>query len=182
MKLPRKSLPKRVEAKGTLEDYYKKLGKMGYLQVGAGFYSRALSNGTQVIKVAVDDTGYDEYLKYVLANQNNPYFPKVYNVKRFKNVWRNQEQKDHPVAPWGERMSHNVTVITMEKLTKAGRKGNVLSTRYQRDWNKPKAENEQEQRMFDVLEKLDERYCIDMHSKNVMLRGDQPVVIDPVVA
>lgn len=79
----------------------------------------------------------------------------------------------------------DVTVVTMEKLTKLkANKQRHISHHFDIRWNRAfaKPKDKQEERMFDVLHALQkEGHSIDMHPGNVMLRGDQPVIVDPAI-
>lgn len=178
-KLRKQPLPKPVEAVGTLDEYYEKLLALGYKHLGSGLYSRVYGKGGHAIKVCIGDAAYNDYLQYVLANQDNPTFPKVYDVKRFKNVKRRE------TVVWNWDTDLDVTVVTMEKLKPLQpRKQRHISHHFDIRWNRAfaKPKDKTEERMFDVLHALQRKgYSIDMHAGNVMLRGDQPVIVDPAI-
>lgn len=178
-RLRKKALPEPVEAVGTLDEYYEKLLALGYKHLGSGLYSRVYGKDGHAIKVCIGDDAYNDYLQYVLANQDNPTFPKVYDVKRFKNVKRRE------TVVWNWDTGLDVTVVTMEKLKKLKpQKQRHISHHFDIRWNRvfAKPKDKQEERMFDVLHALQkEGHSIDMHPGNVMLRGDQPVIVDPVI-
>ena len=54
--------------------------------VGAqGFVYKMLNKPGKVVKVALlfDDDAYEQYIRVVLKYQKNPYFPKIYNIKKY---------------------------------------------------------------------------------------------------
>lgn len=174
--MKKKKLPERIKPQGTLEAYSAKLYAEGYREIGRGLFSDAWAKDNVVVKVARNDMGYDRFLEYALAYQHNPYFPKIYHVARYEGVesWNN---------PYGY-----ATVVTMEKLrsvenTKKGRK---TSDRVELDAegvSKVPFDNSPEYReAMKVLKELKKEVRrIDLHDGNIMYRGKQLVITDPVV-
>lgn len=184
MKIKRAKLPDRLQPTGNLDQFHDRLRTDGYKIIGNGLYAEVWAkdnDDSHVIKVARDDVGYDEYLSYVLANQENPYFPRVFDVKRFKgvkNVWSGGD----------------ITVVSMERLTKGGKKAKKqLSKRLHRGakdatWyteEQKKAaramfKTKHEKQLLEVMTALSKtRGWLDLHDGNIMHRGNQLVVIDP---
>lgn len=191
----RRKLPPFLKPSGSLEDYKKKLQAMGYKQIGDGFESTVWAkDDTHVLKLVDANSAYADYLEMVLANQENPYFPRVFDVKRFKDV------------KWG-RGTNSFTdymVVSMERLGElpefvdlfagpdAGRK---FLTRLQKavgstEWGKVPIDkavrktfkNKEEKMLLFAMDELKKQHNdLDLHRGNIMLRGNQPVVIDPVV-
>ena len=176
-------LPEPIEPVGSLYDYYEKLEKMGYRRVGDGYFSSVFVKGNQTIKVAVNDSAYDAFLSYALAYQNNPLMPKIYAVARYKNVqhWSDMGHKRYGVA---------VTVVTMERLKhgpqRDARKRSSYFTEagfaYSNQGNKAflPSSTKEERQASRILGTLFKSHREDLHSKNIMMRGKQPVIIDPV--
>lgn len=194
-KIKRKKLPNYLEPQGTYTEFLDKLTSDGYGYVGDGLFSTVYAkDDTHVIKVAHGDKGYEVYLSYVLANQENPYFPRVFDVKRFKNVNRS----------WGKG---DVTVVSMERLEegpeekrqqkvaigafiKKSTVSDKVSSWRRSLWGDEKLAMENHpvhlrgkhaKQMLDVMRELsDSRDGLDLHDGNIMYRGNQPVIIDPV--
>ena len=168
------TLPEPRKARGTLEGYYRKLEKLGYKEIGSGAFSTVYGNGDVVIKVAEGGDGYDAFLEYALAYQNNPYFPKIYAVERYTNVKWNRKSKS----------GSEYTVVTMERLDGEAPPGISRSLHTRTSEVKSKqftSDNPKEKQALRVLAELEKEHgWLDMHSGNVMMRGKQPVIIDPV--
>lgn len=184
----KRRLPRPLTTEGNLTAYYNRLRKEGWKVAGRGAYARVFQKDGVVLKVAVDDPAYDKYLAYVLAHQDNPYFPKVYDVKRYEGVHYMPPVADE--LAWFKPLGSNVTTVMMEQLGKSKGKARKFSEKAAdaaRPWTNEhiKADNPHEQELFDVLYALrnDRRgYAVglDLHAGNILLRGNQPVVTDPV--
>lgn len=187
----KKRLPKLQTASGTLDNYYQRLVADGWKEIGSGYKAKAYTKDGVVLKVACDDAGYDDFLRVALANQDNPYYPKIYSVDRYKNVEYKYE--------WSEQTYKHkrVTVVLMEKLQSAKEAG---ETTINSDWgtiHNPVADklrtlgrlvvngkieiNESELEVAEALAELFSKHREDLHAENLMYRGKQPVVTDPVV-
>lgn len=168
------ALPEPMKAKGTLAGLKKRLEKGGYSVTGEGFFATVWTKDDVAIKVAIGDIGYDTWLEECLKNQGNPYFPKIFDVKRFTDVKR-------------ERTSVtklDVTVVSMERLEKKEDKyqAEQLGTKYGRARSrKIKTNDKHERELFKALNRVESsRGWLDIHSENILFRGDQPVITDPV--
>jgi hypothetical protein len=72
------------EAQG---DYTSRLRDLRIKRVGSGIQADVYQHpqvDTIVVKVASEHDAPLAYLQYVLKHQDNPYVPKVYNVRRFQ--------------------------------------------------------------------------------------------------
>lgn len=172
-KLKTSKLPDPMKPKGTLKKLENKLFSEGYFRIGSGAFATAYAKDDHVIKVAKNDVGYDTWLSIVLANQDNPFMPKIYDVKRFADVKvdRNSEFK------------YDVTVVSMERLHKDysefGRQNVGERLSWSRKSYQPKDVHEKQ--LVAILNKLEkERGRLDIGSSNVLFRGKQPVFTDPV--
>jgi len=170
-------LPKRVKGKRTVEEYIHSLEELGYRHVGDGFYSEVLVGKNDVIKLAYDDPAYDDYLRYVLANQNNPYFPKIYSVHRYKDTVRWESIDNKP----------NITVVKMERLQYGTQKQRRFSSNMMKKagndvrWQVPLSiDGRYERQAAKVLGELFTKHREDLHTGNVMFRNGHTVIIDPV--
>lgn len=172
------TLPERVKASRNIEQYKAELFRLGYFESFAdGFYSEVFLGKKDVIKIAFDDPAYDAYLEYVLAHQNNPYFPKIYSVHRYNNVprWHDNSGKA------------NITVVKMERLTPGSMKARRTTSNMlkkagkEAQWRHPLSiDGRHERQVSKILGELFSRHREDLHSGNVMFRHGHAVVIDPV--
>lgn len=168
------ALPKPIPAQDTLAALAKRLREDGYKKVGSGAFAEVWAKGDVAIKVALDDEGYDLWLEECLKNQDNPYFPKIFDVKRFSKV---KKVRTHSYT-W------NATVVSMERLEQKEEKyqAEQLGTKY--GWarsRKIKTKDKHERELFKALDRVESsRGWLDIHSENILFRGDQPVITDPV--
>lgn len=186
-KVKRVPLPDFLEPTGTMAEFEERLHKEGYRRIGHGLFSEVYGkrgDKSHVIKVARGDTAYDDYLSVVMAHQENPYFPRVFDVKRFKIS--------------GLFYEDNVSVISMERLEKGGRKGkyknslggHIKSMTGEHAWNAQKRamkdlpiefKGRHAKQMLAVMKDMHKHHgWLDLHKGNIMFRGEQPVIIDPV--
>ena len=186
-KVKRKRLPASLKPSGTLEEFNERLEKEGYRRIGSGLFATAWAkDDTHVIKVASNDSAYEDYLSVVMAHQENPYFPRVFDVKRFKGV--GFYRKD------GGDM--NVTVVSMERLQpgemepKMALEGHIKLSAKHVIWDDkaleltkkyPMPNSKHSKQLFRVMKEMNREHgWLDLHSGNIMFRGEQPVIIDPV--
>lgn len=195
------ALPAPVKARGTLLEYYDKLEKDGWKFAGAGAGGKVYTKGKFALKVS-EDEAYDHFLEYALAHQNNPWFPKIYSVDRYEDVYYNKADKlFSTVKPkewnrkwfgeWNPSKGNNYTVTLMEKLEfKKGtyQQRNKVSTALEQtakeiNWGlKPpmKKMGRSQKQAAKVLAELFKEHSPDLHDRNIMYRGKQLVIIDPV--
>lgn len=198
--MKRVALPAPVKAQGTLEEYYGKLTKDGWKFAGSGAGGTVYTKGEYALKVS-EDGAYDDFLSYALAYQDNPWFPKIYDVKRYEEVFMNPDDRrwnsekpliwDHRFGQWSPGKGSTYTVTLMEKLEfKKGtyRQRKKVSTGMEQtakeiNWGlKPpmtKMSRSQKQ-AAKVLAELFKEHTADLHDRNIMYRGKQLVIIDPV--
>lgn len=165
----------------TRPDFYKdavdKLHNAGYKFLGDGVYASAFqrkSRPNEIIKLfKSSDEAYMHYLEFVLENQSNPHFPKIFG-------------KPMEITP-------DYYVVKMEKLDPVGKSfdrkffngiehyldGFVISDSY------IEAYLDSHPSFKEALDKLAEfkketYYDWDFHSGNVMWRNNTLVIIDPV--
>lgn len=164
-------LPEYMAPKDTLEEFYIRLHDAGYNLIGSGAYARAYTNGEHVVKVAVDDEGYDMWLEECLKNQGNPWFPVIHDVKRFKDV-----------RSYG--MHRKVTVVSMEVLEKNAKRYSSMNPRKYYNWRQAKqykGKSKLEQKLVASLNEIKQRRgWLDLQAGNVLFRGKHPVFTDPV--
>ncbi len=108
---------KTIKTDVTIKQYTRKLKASGFKQIGMGCFATVyLHPGKnrvyKVGKLDCDDAGewaYLSFVKKVLRNNNNPWFPKIYSVKIFKT----KASKDH-YAHFDE--NEMFFVVSMERL------------------------------------------------------------------
>lgn len=184
-KLKKAALPERVQAKRLLKTYYKALHKAGWNNIGEGAYAQVFAKGDYVIKVAMDSPNYEEYLSYVLANQDNPHVPKIVSVHRYdlkKGDFRPAE------SSWDEDRGKTAVVVKMEKLKYKGwEAGEGVAGRLEkaagyRRWDEKKypALNKDEKVLVEILRQVWKGSGSDLGGPNLLFRGNTYVVTDPV--
>lgn len=138
--------------------------------LGDGHFSTVfdLGNG-RVLKVANlnDDPGYEWFVSKIKNIRDNPFLPRVF----FSGMWN------------GKR------VYILEKLEPIWQREKTAPGAYDCYRNVRDAINEggnpyltvTDVHLLQVIEVLrSSKYSLDLHDENVMMRGDQPVITDPV--
>lgn len=147
--------------------------------LGTGYFSYVKQHPkrkNEVIKLATNDRAYCLYLRIVLANQNNPFFPKVYEAYKLE----------------GE----NTVMVRMEKLDSMRREMWLSDTNPKKKLLrniqnqlrysfcptvKPYTSRFHMQAVAAINNMCDEHNIgVDLHGGNVMFRGRQIVITDPV--
>ena len=145
----------------------------GIERIGSGAYSIVYAiDDKRVIKVVRGtDSGYARFIDAVRRNRNNPHLPKVY----YSGVWAGK------------------TIYILERLTERpetpmpGRYGDCKANEYfraaitQRPSENPfiRLASRYLEQVANLLREINTRGGLDLHSANVMFRGDVPVVTDP---
>lgn len=127
------------------------LEKYGFHPVGSGKYGEVFVNRSYpfVIKLFMKDTAYLLWLNFCKMHPNNPYCPKI----RGKVV----------------RLGDNFMAVRLEKLENGGNPDQIYNMAQRGDKDAIEIVN--------FLNKY--QNLLDMHSGNVMMRGDQLVITDP---
>jgi hypothetical protein len=173
--------------------------------LGGGQQARAYNSypKNNVVKLAnitgPDDPVY-QFLRVCLKHQDNPYFPKIYNVKKYKlNTDRSTKViNKYKLVITMERLRH-VTLadtkllerlfgLSFKKFQDDRTAGKFLrSMFYDQGWRQELIKNTKDVKLKQALklvEPLFRHYQGDMHLGNIMLRGTgsgaQLVIIDPV--
>jgi hypothetical protein len=192
-----------------LSQYHQRLQKKHKMKtVGSGAYAVVYQHPqhtTMVVKVAEQGQDALAWLSFVANNQNNPYVPKIYDVKRFQS--NRAKQTGHWLAD-----STHYYVVFMEKLSSYDKlsdeaKEIVLFQHFGPIVNKwterhtvdnlfnviigdprfIRGMKTQSRRsgvpspaLVQVMDVLDRMKYLDVHDQNVMMRGKQLVFVDPV--
>jgi hypothetical protein len=128
--------------------------KYGFSLLGAGIYGAVFgkSGYPYVIKVFRKDVAYMKWIQFALKHQDNPYIPRI----RGKVV----------------RIGSTFMAIRLEKLTESSPNLDT-STLYD-------AADDGDEYALQVVDFLEQNNkLLDLHAGNVMMRGNQMVVIDP---
>jgi hypothetical protein len=156
------------------------LAELGWTLIGHGQFSLVYSNPkfNYVLKIFTQDTpGSIEWLEYVVANQNNPFLPRVYG-----KMWR---------------ISHTAYAIRMERLMPFKSKTDPVFAKYidpelqSRHWEEIFVEENTEfleanwpdlAAAFETILDLSQyNGDDDLNLSNIMKRGNSLVITDPVV-
>lgn len=191
--------------KEPLEDYLHRLDKMGVAKpgrkrigfLGSGAYAHVYQHPEHegiAVKVSGEEYSVLRYVRFALANQRNPYVPKIYDVHRFRDSrddeeyfvifmeklndyegLRNQQKKQILRYHVGNLVdiTNNFTDFFWEDSLK------VLSylRKHAKEEKLPLA-----QFLIPVLSYLYKNDMEDTHDANIMLRGSKQIVFtDPAV-
>jgi len=156
------------------------LETLGWTLIGSGQFSLVYANPkfNYVLKIFTQDSpGGIEWLEYVVANQNNPFLPRIYG-----KMWR---------------ISFTAYAIRMERLTPFKSKKDPVFSKYidpniqSRSWEEIFDEENEEflkehwpdlDAAFETILKLSQyNGDDDLNLSNIMKRGDSLVITDPVV-
>jgi len=136
------------------------MSKHGFTRVGSGKYASVFKN-TQykyVVKVFMKDAAYFKWLEFVLKNRNNPYVPKI-KGKVIKITPMFYAIRMEPLAPY---------------------KGSSEFMTHYSKWSRDPSYKSGDKDIDDILQYFKKyKGLLDLHGENVMLRGNQLVVIDP---
>jgi len=156
------------------------LAELGWTLIGHGQFSLVYGNPkfNYVLKIFTQDTpGSIEWLEYVVANQNNPFLPRVYG-----KMWR---------------ISHTAYAVRMERLMPFKSKTDPVFAKYidpelqSRHWEEIFVEENTEfleanwpdlAAAFETILDLSQyNGDDDLNLSNIMKRGNSLVITDPVV-
>lgn len=175
---PSLKLPRPLKGDGSDRwDFHKKLRKQGHREIGCGAFAYVFAKpkSNRCIKVG---NRYDEYLEYVQfvgLNSDNPFFPKIYSVKIYREGF------------------YAVEMERLRPYSKVGDKHrNLAFKRLGIKWlddlecpNQMKAKSKHATHVKRVLQTVFRGNQPDIHTGNVMWRKfginqHQLVITDPV--
>jgi hypothetical protein len=146
----------------------------GFVELGTGSFGAVYEKPGYpwVFKLFHRDPAYLTYLKYVMANQSNPAVPKIKG-----NVLK---------------INDDTYAIRMEKLTKLPRpippnvKQILQIISYTNKFSELSEENKKwlatyEPNIYKIVKAMGSFYDLDIGINNIMMRGNQVVIVDPVV-
>lgn len=147
-------------AVGDIAEPYK------FKQIGSGLFAVVLKNKTYpyVLKIYdKNDTGYKHYLDFCIKNQDNPYVPKI---------------KGRPVSIRDTRYMV-IRIETLEPINKGDMRTFYILWEGVRNGT---TTDRNLKKVIDFIEmmKTDPGIHFDLHQGNVMKRGNQLVVTDPL--
>lgn len=160
----------------NISQFVENLKANGYTQlvIGEGMFGAAFRKEGEpwIVKIWEHDPAYEIYLNYVLQNQNNPHVPKIYGKPlKIMNKFRlaRMELLDN-ANPYG--LGRPGARSEMENYVQTG---NIeFAPTIFETWPSLKP-------VLDFIHsKIEGSYSADMHSGNVLWRGNDPVVIDPL--
>lgn len=185
-----------------LQNYVKRLKKLGIKRLGGGSFANVFQHPTLpdvVVKLLVEnDWGYEQYVKFSQKNPANKYVPKILQVVNADQAFDKKHEAD----------VENLRLIFMEKLQPAldddylefandcsatlYLKGNANFARMDSainymnsvsTWVQLSTQKKDPQlaalAQFIVKTRGKRGAALDMHSGNIMMRGNQVVVTDP---
>jgi hypothetical protein len=152
------------------------LNEHGFVKLGMGTFGLVFEKPGYpwVFKIFNDDRAYMDYIKYATAHQANPNVPKIKGnlIKIDKYTYAIRIEKLTPFKPAPENDSeHDLHRLLL-----------ILC-----DWRScyPDAKKFVEDKfpgIYSIIMDLsnDGNWLLDLHEDNIMLRGNTPVLVDPV--
>jgi hypothetical protein len=134
--------------------------KYGFSLLGSGKYASVYGNPKYdyVLKVFMKDSAYLKWIEFVQKNKGNPYVPKV-------------KGKVVKITP-------TFYAIRLEKLSKFTSGGQFMKDFSA--WQKDNSFKSSDQNIQDILDYFGKhKKLLDLHGENMMMRGNQLVIIDP---
>lgn len=162
------------------------MAKYGYKNVGQGAFATVFINEqkpSEIVKIFSDDPNTVKWLKWCVANKGNPFVPQIkakpvrihndwYVVRMERLEFNKSNQKEFAKAfrtlidNWQSLKSGDLPqeyIVGMEKVAPG------ITT------------NPQLREVIEYLmDEFSDPWAIDINKGNVMMRGNQPVIIDPV--
>jgi hypothetical protein len=159
----------------NLKNYMQKLG---FSYVNGGLYSEVFTDNKNIVKIFRDnDFAYRDFIKYCNENRNNPALPKFKGkaVRLTSNVRMIRMEILSPV-PSNYSDDYRVIMNYYYGIYSYYTSGSGRYPIKLTDLSRP-------MRIFMItlkdLRDYNKDYFMDLHQGNVMMRGDQPVIIDP---
>ena len=171
--------------------------------VSQGMFSMVYNHPTRkrrIVKIGYIKSGvrgsnaYLEYAKEILSYQGNPFFPKIYSLK----IIQGHVSRDCPdyvedllYVVEMERLRHNTLLRDddndflfksyAQTVGAVNRQVEVLRKKFQSiGVDIPSERIDHLKQVYMVLGKMSAHHYFDMHDHNVMYRGKQVVITDPV--
>lgn len=186
-------LSKQVLTAETMSQYLKRLKRLGLKSLGSGTYSEVFQHpklNNVVVKVHQINGGFDAYTAFCQANTANPYVPKIFQVV------------SDPVGLERDGWGTNFTAVFMEKLRPLTTVEDKKFTAYieglvginpsgktldyyaeNSEFWKAVAKQKKDRDLAKILSWIFKTPGMhpDLYSSNVMKRGSQIILADPVV-
>lgn len=180
----------------SLSSYEERLRDIGTRRIGAGLHATVHRHPKyKTIVVKVSSEGWKKggplvYLQYAMQHQDNPHVPKIYGVRRFTN----KDGGNYFIA-FIEKLDEYIKLrykqkkIILQKyfgeLANKDIDGWELSVYYLRELRAQAAKTGvPNKHLLEVLSFIRERgtkdRAIDLHDGNIMMRGNVPVITDPL--
>jgi hypothetical protein len=160
----------------TSTSFQERLKGRGAKRLAGGAYASVFKKpkAKTVIKVARGDRAYTAYVKAILNHQDNPFFPKITKATEYRTGRERylvvELEKLKPGRGYLWDICSTIRSACQEPFEAGVQQ---LTTRFNTK------EKHHLEVMHKVLNKLWDKYCIDMHNGNIMFRGKQVVVTDP---
>jgi len=136
----------------------------GFNNSGTGKYGTVFINSSYpyAIKIFMRDTAYMRWLRFCMNNQQNPYVPKIRGkVSKLTSIfYAVRIEKLKPIRGMHDSVDQFATIIS----------------RWEDD-NSYRTNDENINSILDLFNKNSNIF--DLHNENIMMRGDQVVIIDP---
>lgn len=163
-------------------------------KIGRGLFSSVFASQTENFVVKVNRGNIDEsYIKFVefCQKNNSPHLPKMGKIKKYDNFYIIFVEKLKPMEDFfgmGEMSTwkfFNYCIDIINSTNDDEFKKEKIKEAFNKRTNYSLNENILEQ-IFEIsflmskfLKELPDRNMLDLHSGNIMLRGNNLVVIDP---
>jgi len=153
------------------------LAQYGFRYVGQGFYGIVFEKPgyPYIFKVFKEDPGYLSYVRFCKSHQDNVHIPKIKGniIKINDDTYAIRTEKLRPIEG---RVGNAITSMSnyMRKIYRYER----LSDFAKQDLEELSVEYPGIYELFKYF--LENGYNLDMHSENLMMRGSDIVLTDPV--
>ena len=166
----------------SLDEWEVIMKQYGFIHLGTGSYGSAYEhpNYPWVFKVFKNDKSYFAFFNYARRNQNNPNLPKIKGsyIKIGPDAYAVRLEKLQPMSQdeW----------IKLDKITDDLQEM-VAKVTYGGEWTAEEISlKKQFPGIYEIISAMwnadiFKNSYADIHSGNIMMRGDVPVFIDPVV-
>lgn len=159
----------------SIVEFVENLRREGYRKylIGEGLYSGVFARpeDNYVIKIFQEDPGYEKYLTYMSNNQTNPHVPKIKGKPvKFLKYYKIVRLEKLDAAERGHKdLIHRIQDYVLDH-------NNTASYAYlNREWisnNYPQ--------LPEILDSIvQNKHMLDLHTGNIMFRGNVPVITDP---
>lgn len=169
---------KQNERYRKLKTFTQFLVDQGFTRVGMGSFAAVYEKPGYpwLFKLFNHDTAYEKYIRWVIKNQNNPHVPKIkgnlFPINKNTYVVRMEKLTPIDFGAIDQNTRKLISILdSFEDSSISTGKNRWLKETYPGIWN--------------ILQELEHignqnNVSLDIHMNNIMMRGDTPVITDPL--